>query len=529
MKSIGLTIIVFLGSWLLMSTTFKCSTHCNRTFTVPRYLAQHRTSCPSYQHQLRSHTKKSSTQPVANGEPPRKRLRLDPDCHASTNPSHGGEVSVIRCCGQVMSDSQAQYMETTEATSAGTSMRIACPSLGDTPSLDLVNAVGLGSPASSPIIGPDPPNEILPPRARRLPARFRDILPTPPVPVPPIAAEQPSIIRRVILHVFDSFRTHFNLFGIAREYRHRPSHDPDAFLSAKDLSNFTRSVLEQVTHDPAVRQECPSSLRDNHAPPWPWANMSIWRLMNWRLTGSAQKSSAEVNRLVREVIQAEDFNILELDGFNAHTETSRLDAAERALPEDDPFGTDQWKTINVEISIPTRKENPEGNGRAFYVEGLRYRPLTSVIRAVFAEASSKLFHLTPFKRMWRSPLTGEEQCVYDELYTSDAWIQAHDEIMKQRREDNCQLERVIAGMMFWSDATRLAQFGHASAWPIYLFFGNLSKYLRAKRWTLSSNCFYSSGKPILHVYSHVTDILRNVASRINTRLHLELFNKEAQR
>ena len=369
---------------------------------------------------------------MANGEPPRKHLRLDPDCHASTNPSHGGKVSVC-CCSQVMlSNSQAQYMETTEATSAGTSMRVARPSLGDPPSLDLVNPVGLGSPTSSPIIGLDPPNEILPPCAHHLPVRFCDILPTPPVPVPPMAAEQLSIIRWVILHVFNSFRTHFNLFGIAHEYRHRPSHDLDAFLSAKDLSNFTHSALEQLAHDPAVRQECPSPLRDNHAPPWPWANMSIWWLMNWRLTGSVQKSSAEVNHLVREVIQAEDFNVLELDGFNAHTETSHLDAAERALPEDDPFGTDQWKTTNVKISVPTREKNPKGNGRAFCVEGLRYRLLTSVVQAVFAEASSKLFHLTPFKCMWRLPLTGNEQRIYDELYTSDAWIQAHDKIMKQR-------------------------------------------------------------------------------------------------
>ena len=406
---------------------------------------------------------------MAGEEPPRKHLRLDLDCDTPADSSHGGEVSVIHCCGQVMlSDSQAQYMGTTEATS------------GDPPSLNLVNTVGLGSPTSSPIIGPDPSNEILPPRSCRLPARFHDILPTPPVPVLPMDAEPPSIIRQVILHVFDSFCTRFNLFGIAHEYRHCPSHDPDAFLSAKDLSNFTHSALEQVVHEPAARQECPSPLRDNHVPPWPWANMSIWRLMNWRLTGSAQKSSAEVNRLVRKVIQAEDFNVLELDGFNSHTETSCLDAAERAFPKDDPFGIDQWKTTNVEISVPTREKNPIGNGRAFCVEGLRYQLLTSVVQAVFAEASSKLFHLTPFKCIWRLPLTGSEQRIYDELYTSDAWIQAHDEIMKQRREDDCQLERVIASMMFWLDATCLAQFGHASAWPIYLFFGNLSKYLRAK-------------------------------------------------
>lgn len=30
----------------------------------------------------------------------------------------------------------------------------------------------------------------------------------------------------------------------------------------------------------------------------------------------------------------------------------------------------------------------------------------------------------------------------------------------------------------WSDLTHLAQFGHMTAWPIYMFFGNLSKYAR---------------------------------------------------
>ena len=45
--------------------------------------------------------------------------------------------------------------------------------------------------------------------------------------------------------------------------------------------------------------------------------------------------------------------------------------------------------------------------------------------------------------------------------------------MKQRRDDSCQL---VIGLMFWSDSTHLAQFGHALGWPVYLFFRNLSKY-----------------------------------------------------
>ena len=50
--------------------------------------------------------------------------------------------------------------------------------------------------------------------------------------------------------------------------------------------------------------------------------------------------------------------------------------------------------------------------------------------------------------------------------------------MKQRRADGCKLERVVAAMTLWSDSMHLATFGHASAWPVYLFFGNLSKYAR---------------------------------------------------
>ena len=72
--------------------------------------------------------------------------------------------------------------------------------------------------------------------------------------------------------------------------------------------------------------------------------------------------------------------------------------------------------------------------------------------------------------------TGEEQVVYDKPYTSDAWNQAQDEIMKQRRTDGCQLERVVGALTLWSDSMCLATFGDASAWPVYLFFGNLTKY-----------------------------------------------------
>lgn len=317
-----------------------------------------------------------------------------------------------------------------------------------------------------------------PSRTRRLPRRYRDELPEPMTPAVPTCptVEPPSLPRRVILHVFDSFQTMFSNFGIARDYRHRPSYDPDALLSVLDLSDLPRRHEVDLN---GVHENCADryGLTGERAPPWPWANMSIWRLMTWKLTGSSQKSSSEVTRLVRDVIQAVDFNKDDLANFDASKQLKRLE--DDVAPDSNmPFDRDGWSEATVEVTIPTREKKKEGKGHCFLVPGLMYRSLTAVIKTAFSEPIAKWFHLTPFKCIWKSP-SGREQRVYGELYSSDAWNKAHDEIQKQRRTDDCQLERVIAGLMFWSDSTQLTQFGHTSAWPVYLFFGNLSKYIRA--------------------------------------------------
>ncbi|KIK14700.1 hypothetical protein PISMIDRAFT_17112 [Pisolithus microcarpus 441] len=206
--------------------------------------------------------------------------------------------------------------------------------------------------------------------------------------------------------------------------------------------------------------------------------MSVWRLMTWMLTGSKQKSDAEVNRLVSCVITADDFWPEDLRHFNARTELKRFDASEEDLQSDHIFRKDGWMETSVSIEVPTRDRDPDGNGQTFTVSSFFYRKLTAVIETAFSDCASKFFHLTPFRRIWQSAVTGKEQQLYDELYTSDAWIKAHDEVQKQRRDDGCTLEWVIAGLMLSSDATHLTQFGHASAWPVYLFFGNQSKYMR---------------------------------------------------
>ena len=356
----------------------------------------------------------------------------------------------------------------------------------------------------SPLSLPAAVNIPRPSRTCHLPRRYRDELPEPAAPAVPTCTvvDLPSLLRRVILHVFDSFRTVFSKFGTARDYRHRPSYDPDAFLSILDLSDLPRrhEVDPNGAYESCADCYGPTGER---APPWPWANMSIWWLLTWKLTGNSQKSSNEVTRLVHDVIQAVYFNIDDLGNFNASKQLKRLE--DGVTPDSNmAFDRDGWNEAMPEIIIPTREKQQEGKRHVFQVPGLMYRSLTAVIKTTFSEPIAKSFHFTPFKQIWKSP-SGREQRVFDELYSSDAWNKAHDEIQKQRRTDDCPLERVIAGLMFWSDSTQLNQFGHTSTWPIYLFFGNLSKYIRASPG--SGACypiaFIPPVKSQLHSFEHV--------------------------
>ncbi|EGO25512.1 hypothetical protein SERLADRAFT_368908 [Serpula lacrymans var. lacrymans S7.9] len=115
----------------------------------------------------------------------------------------------------------------------------------------------------------------------------------------------------------------------------------------------------------------------------------------------------------------------------------------------------------------------------FNVTGMHYCPLIEVIKEAFSSPLAKKFHLFPFKQFFQANSTAPVERVFDEVYTSDAWLQAHDNLQKQPPEPGCNLERVILGLTFWLDSTHLGSFGTAKAWPVYLYFANLSKYICA--------------------------------------------------
>ncbi|KJA15704.1 hypothetical protein HYPSUDRAFT_148732 [Hypholoma sublateritium FD-334 SS-4] len=92
------------------------------------------------------------------------------------------------------------------------------------------------------------------------------------------------------------------------------------------------------------------------------------------------------------------------------------------------------------------------------------------------------FHLEPYELRWRRRNIPNPEYikVHGELYTSPAFLEAHEEIQVLAAEPGCSLPRVLVGLMFGSDSTHLTSFGNASLWPCYMYFGNESKYCRCK-------------------------------------------------
>jgi hypothetical protein len=91
-------------------------------------------------------------------------------------------------------------------------------------------------------------------------------------------------------------------------------------------------------------------------------------------------------------------------------------------------------------------------------------------------------YTVPFKQFWKPSEDELPERLYGEIFSSKAMIDIDDEICKScpsNDSDESDLEAISILLLLYSDSTHLASFGTASLWPVYLFFGSQSKYVRA--------------------------------------------------
>jgi hypothetical protein len=310
----------------------------------------------------------------------------------------------------------------------------------------------------------------LPPRTRRLPARYRDIepddsrhsKPDPPEDIPPLTEVPmpPSPIQ----HIFTTaYKTVTNAFNIFRAYAEKPLlHVTKAAANSNSSHKAATSLVSKL---------------------FPFPNRSAFMLYRWHLQG-ATKSLGDLQNLV-DVLAHPEFNLDEIKGAKFSIIGKNVDDAVNS--DSHPLCRGMgWKTADILVKVPLPKQKPMD----YTVPGLRYRSIWKVVADAVQKSrpDTSPLHYVPFCQFWRCPtpkLPDHIERVYNELYTSDAWLKEHAKLQSVPPEISadgtpCNLPKAIAGLMFWSDATQLANFGSAKLWPLYLFLGNQSRYFRSR-------------------------------------------------
>jgi len=345
-------------------------------------------------------------------------------------------------------------------------------------------------------------------RKRKAPRALRDYIPhslvglpshlrpAPPCPEPTPSAELEVTIPASTpdpgpeLEPDPEFTTEANGFGLYHVYTRKPRTDPEENLTLEDLLDDAMSE-QHLNHSMAastVTSRSGTAVDFFH----PFPNETVFRCMSWFLGESGILSAAGFDRFIREVILSDEFNREDLRSFGTARELTRLDKHGRT---DLPFSADDgWKEGSVTLHIPKAKAKhaSETASPQVPISGIYYRPLLEVIKAACQSSQAKEYHWVPFKLVHQSPT--EDVRAYTDIYNSDAMLEEDAKIraMARHPDDDPDTEVAILAMLLWSDSTHLASFGTASLWPVYLYFGNLSKYAR--------------GRPNAHAAHHIAYI-----------------------
>ena len=284
-----------------------------------------------------------------------------------------------------------------------------------------------------------------------------------------------------------SLRSVLDRFGLSRLYPIAPSTIPDPTRVA-----FEEGTTLAPTPTPPKRRR----LRDIISP---YPNLSTFLFDHQFWTSSGSKSRGDRNAL-RDVIVCEDFDSSDLRGVN-------FEAIEKNLRQ---TGGSGWRETPLTIHVPKgvkltkavkraaaneqsqlRRGEPSTAmleqsipGAPITIHDFQHRRICDIIRETFgSDPTTHSFHYHPYELKWTPPGSDFEERVHGELYTSQAWLDEDakvQSIVLDPTETDKEVPRAIASIMLASDATVLGPFASSKAWPIYIYFGNQSKYDRAK-------------------------------------------------
>ena len=259
-----------------------------------------------------------------------------------------------------------------------------------------------------------------------------------------------------------------NIFGLFRQYyaARFPDHDPE--------ENITSNNLIDTSPDN-------SSAYFYH----PYPNQSSFLLGEWYWNNGERKSQSSFQNLLK-IVGHPNFRPEDVAGKNWRHIDAQLSGEQRESLNggddwEDERGGGDWIKTPIKINVPFHKRMLHPGQKEFDAGILHHRKLVSVIREKITRPSAHAhLHFEPYTLLWQPSEASEPVRVHGELYTSEAFLEAHRELQDSPGEPGCDLPRVVLGLMFASDGTQLTTFSNAKLWPVYLTIGNESKDRRSK-------------------------------------------------
>ena len=290
-------------------------------------------------------------------------------------------------------------------------------------------------------------------------------------------AEPTTQSARISLNRYAVLTTQKNLFGLFRVYDEGsiPStNDPEDQSGADPPPNTCRIETQ-------VSQAFPNLLNPFH----PYPNESSWRIRDWYWNQGAQKSKKNFKSLV-EIITSAHFRTKDLCYANWSAIDCQLGSLESAHgPSDMAPITEEWQSEDsgwvrrtITISVPFSRRVLHPGPKNYTISNFYRWPLLSIIHETLSDPiRCRSFRFEPYSLRWHRSGADDAITVYGELFSSQAFITAHRDLQDiQLDSTGCTLPRRIVALMFWSDVTQLTVFGDAKLWPLYVYFGNESKY-----------------------------------------------------
>jgi hypothetical protein len=212
---------------------------------------------------------------------------------------------------------------------------------------------------------------------------------------------------------------------------------------------------------------------------YPYPNENSFLLGDWYWNRGIQKSQGDFRKLL-DIVGSPEFSSGDVRNTNWHSINRQLATGDwdKGEWEDEDAG---WQRSSVVFQVPFDSNADHPGVHDYTVPDFYYRSLTAIIKEKLQNpVHGPLFHYEPYELFWQPLPDVPPVRLQGELYTSPAFMDAHREVQGAVGEPGCNLKRVVVALMFYSDATHLTSFGSAKLWPLYLFFGNESKYRRSK-------------------------------------------------